>query len=193
LFGDVPTGAAITRAGARAGDDIWVSGTLGDAMLALAALQGRADVGATALARLRERLEAPTPRVALGMALRGIATAAIDVSDGLTGDLGHIVARSGVGATIEMERLPRSAELAACLAGPARDVATHALLAGGDDYELCFTAAPHTRDAVLRAAQEAGTAVTAVGRVMPGAGVRVVDARGADVVAPAAYQHFASA
>ena len=106
IAGEVPVGRAIRRSGARAGDDVWVSGTLGDAMLALAALQGRTSVDAASLAVLRARLERPQPRVALGIALRGIASAMLDVSDGLTGDLGHLLEASAVGARIDVARIP---------------------------------------------------------------------------------------
>src|SRR5574337_689716 len=101
VFGEVPAGQALLRSGAHAGDDVYVSGTLGDARLALQALTGRLALDGAALATARARLEQPTPRVALGLALRGVASAAIDVSDGLVGDLGHILAASGVGACVD--------------------------------------------------------------------------------------------
>ena len=103
VFGEVPRGQALLRSGARAGDDLYVSGTLGDARLALEVLRGRVAASAPVLAAARLRLEQPTPRVALGLALRGLATAAIDVSDGVLGDLGHILKLSGVGATVETD------------------------------------------------------------------------------------------
>ena len=112
VFGEVATGAALLRSGARAGDDLWVSGTLGDARLALEVLRGTVAVAGEAFARMRRAMEEPTPRVALGLALRGIASSAIDVSDGLAGDLGHVLRRSGVGAVVEVDALPRSADLA---------------------------------------------------------------------------------
>src|SRR4029079_5754713 len=105
-MGEVPAGCALLRSGARVGDDVYVSGLLGDAALALAALTGRAALDGDALAAARERLETPTPRIALGIALRGVATAALDVSDGLTGDLGHILEQSGVGARIDLAAVP---------------------------------------------------------------------------------------
>ncbi|MEP7064227.1 MAG: thiamine-phosphate kinase, partial [Betaproteobacteria bacterium] len=140
LLGDVPAGTALRRSGARAGDDVWVSGTLGDAMLGLAAIEGQVALSAAAMAATRARLESPTPRVALGQRLRGVASAAIDVSDGLAGDLVHILERSNVGASIDRAALPRSPAMQEALAGPQRAHAFKCLIAGGDDYELCFTA-----------------------------------------------------
>lgn len=190
LIGEVPQGAAITRSGAQVGDDVWVSGTLGDAMFALAVLEGRASAGALEWAQLHVRLEAPTPRVALGMALRGIATAAIDISDGLTGDLGHILARSGVGADVDLAQLPRSTALDAQLVGDAREHALGWLVAGGDDYELCFTAGVGSRDAVTAAATACATQVSRVGSITASSGLRLRDERGNSVATPHAFQHF---
>ncbi|MCC6868488.1 MAG: thiamine-phosphate kinase [Burkholderiales bacterium] len=211
VVGELPAGTAITRAGAKAGDDVWVSGTLGDAMLALAAIEGRAALSAASLASLRVRLERPEPRVALGIALRGVASAALDVSDGLTGDLRHILDASRVGATLDLTAIPRSAPLAALFEGAARsadddrtasgrppghrsprELALACLLAGGDDYELCFTAAPARRDDVLRAAGAVGIQVARIGTVTGEAGLRVRDAAGALLAAlPSAFDHFA--
>ena len=190
ILGEVPAGAAITRAGAHAGDDVWVSGTLGDAMLALAALQGRTVLSEEALATLRVRLERPEPRVALGEALRGIATAALDVSDGLTGDLAHILDASHVGARIGIASLPRSDAMAAKLAAE-RSLALACLLAGGDDYELCFTAAPADRARVQQAGLACGVQVARIGVVTRDAGLVVVDESGAPLPAlPRAFDHF---
>lgn len=136
VFGEAPAGQMLRRSGARVGDEIWVSGRLGDARLALEAFRGR--VSSSGLDALRPAMERPTPRVALGQALRGIATSAIDISDGLAGDLGHILVASGVGASLDLPALPRSAQLAA----QPRAVQIECLLAGGDDYELVFTAPP---------------------------------------------------
>ena len=113
VMGEVPVGQALLRSGARPGDDLWVSGALGDARLALEAFRGTVSLGGEAFEQVRPAMEAPTPRVALGRALRGVASACIDLSDGLLGDLGHVLARSGVGATVEVDALPRSALLAA--------------------------------------------------------------------------------
>jgi thiamine-monophosphate kinase len=199
LVGDVPQGEAITRAGARDGDDVWVSGTLGDAMLALAALQARTTLAHEELERLRVRLEMPVPRVALGMALRGIASAAIDVSDGLLGDLGHICERSSassgssLGAVIDLARVPRGTALAAKLASDER-AALQWLLAGGDDYELCFTAPVIQRAAVERAGAETAVAVTRIGKIDDSGAVDVRDERGGLLTAdelPLSFDHFA--
>lgn len=200
LLGDVPEGEAITRAGARDGDDVWVSGTLGDAMLALAALQGRTRLDAEALDRLRVRLEMPVPRVALGMALRGIASAAIDVSDGLLGDLAHLCERSSaaagrpLGAVIDLARLPRSHALDAKLAAGERQAALQWLLAGGDDYELCFTAPAARRTVVEQAGAQTAVAVTRIGQIDTSGAIDVRDERGALLPAgelPPSFDHFA--
>lgn len=190
VFGDVPAAAALRRDAARAGDDLWVSGTVGDARLALGALRAEWALTPEALAQVQPRMDMPTPRVALGLALRGIARAALDVSDGLLGDLGHILTQSHVGATIEVDRVPRSATLAAQSA--ARQL--HCTLAGGDDYELCFTAPAEARDAVLTAGQHAGVAVTRIGRIDAESGLRLVDAHGAPVTfTHGSFDHFSSA
>ncbi len=162
IMGEAPRGAALRRDGARPGDDIWVSGVLGDAALALAALQRRIRLEPAEYARCAARLNRPQPRVALGLALRGVAHSAIDISDGLCADLGHILERSGVAAEIEFAALPASAVLRRYLD---RRVARAALLAGGDDYELCFTAPQRARARVLRSGTRAGVALTSIGRV----------------------------
>jgi thiamine-monophosphate kinase len=174
VFGEVPAGQALLRSGARAGDDLYVSGTLGDARLALEAFRGTLDLTGDALTTARVAMELPQPRVALGMALRGIATSAIDVSDGLLGDLAHLLRLSGVGARLEVDALPRSATLAA----QALAVQRECTLAGGDDYELLFTAPPGRADAVQAAAVAGGVAATRIGRVEADAGLRLFDAEG---------------
>jgi thiamine-monophosphate kinase len=191
VFGEVPvvTGKsqALLRSGARPGDDIYVSGTLGDARLALEALQGQLSVPAAALAAARIRLEQPTPRVALGLALRGLATAAIDVSDGLLGDLGHILQASACGATVD------TASAQSLLACAAIDGARRLdyVLAGGDDYELLFTAPPAARAAVLAAAQASATPVTHIGRIEAAPGLRLLDGQGAPLPNRyASFDHF---
>ena len=191
IIGETPAGTALTRSGARPSDDVYVSGTLGDAALALAALQGRAQLDAEVLAAVRPRLETPEPRVALGERLRGIATAAIDVSDGLTGDLAHILDASAVGAAIDLARIPRSATLAKRLDGEARDVALACLLAGGDDYELCFTAPVSARDAIAGIAIDASVPLTRIGTVTSGTGFVVRDEQGAPLAdIPSSFDHF---
>ncbi|KAB2967396.1 thiamine-monophosphate kinase [Zoogloea sp.] len=146
IFGEVPFGQAITRSGAHPGDDLWVSGAPGRAALGLAHLQGRARLAAASLDDCLSALHRPQPRVALGLALRGIASAMLDVSDGLLGDLDHILELSGVGAEIDHASLPLAALTAAC--GDAGR-AFQACTAGGDDYELLFTAPPARRGELI--------------------------------------------
>ncbi|MEY4651825.1 MAG: hypothetical protein RI884_406 [Pseudomonadota bacterium] len=188
VFGEVPAGQALLRSGARAGDDLYVSGTLGDARLALEAMRGKLVVTAPLLSAVRERLEAPTPRVALGLGLRGVATSAIDISDGLLGDLGHVLQQSGVGATIEADTVANL--LAASIAvSPAQR--REYTLAGGDDYELAFTAPPAAQRAVREAAMQAGTRVTRIGRIEAARGLRLLDAHGQPVSGHfASFDHF---
>ena len=187
VFGEVPAGQALLRSGARAGDDIWVSGTLGDARLALEVFRGQLSVPADVFDAARARMEAPTPRVALGVALRGMATSAIDISDGLLGDLGHVLRASGVGAVIEAPLA--EALMAAPYQGGRR---LEFILAGGDDYELAFTAPPGRREAVAQAAALSGTAATRIGSVHAGSGIRLVDGDGAVLEARyASFDHFA--
>jgi len=187
VFGEVPAGAALLRSGARAGDDLYVSGTLGDARLALEVFRGRVALEGTAFERVRRAMEQPEPRLALGLALRGVASSAIDVSDGLLGDLRHILQRSGVGATVEVDAVPRSAVLAAQAPGLQR----LCTLAGGDDYELLFSAPGSPATAVAAAAAEAGVAVTRIGRIEQAAGLRLVDADGRAVADGfGSFDHF---
>ena len=187
VFGAVPTGQALLRSGARAGDELWVSGSLGDARLALEVFRGNVALAGEAFDAVRERMERPNPRIALGQALRGVATSAIDLSDGLVGDLGHVLARSGVGAMIDADALPRSAVLAAM----PRALQHECLLAGGDDYELLFSAPPSAASEVLAAARGAGLAVTRIGRIEAASGLRIVDGRGAPLVQRfMAFDHF---
>lgn len=163
IMGEVPRGEALRRDGARAGDDVWVSGRLGGAALAVAAAKGEVRVPVRERRALAQRLDAPVPRIALGIALRKIARSAIDVSDGLLADLGHICERSGVSATIEWEALPASPFVRAL--AQRSEVAVRAILAGGDDYELCFTASPRRRAAVVAAAGRVRTEVMLIGRI----------------------------
>jgi thiamine-monophosphate kinase len=188
VFGEVPTGQALLRSGARPGDDLYVSGTLGDARLALQALRGEVTVPAPVLAAARERLDRPTPRVALGLALRGLATSAIDISDGLLGDLGHVLQASGVGATVDADAV---ANLLAAGTAVGSDLRRAYTLAGGDDYELAFTAPPATREAVRVAAAQADTRVTRIGQIEAARGLRLVDAHGQAVPGHfASFDHF---
>ena len=187
VFGEVPAGQALLRSGARAGDDIYVSGMLGDARLALEAFRGAVVLEGSAFEQVRAAMETPAPRIALGQALRGVATSAIDVSDGLLGDLAHVLRRSAVGATVEADALPRSAVLRAQPLALQRECT----LAGGDDYELIFTAAPGDAAQVQERAQRAGTAVTHIGRIDAEPGVRLVDAAGRAIANDfASFDHF---
>jgi thiamine-monophosphate kinase len=189
VFGAVPSGQALLRSGARVGDELWVSGSLGDARLALEVFRGSVALAGDAFEAVRERMERPSPRVALGIALRGLATSAIDLSDGLVGDLGHVLARSGVGATVDADALPRSAVLAAM----PRALQHECLLAGGDDYELLFNAPPGAASEVVAAARGAGVAVTRIGFIEAASGLRIVDGRGASIAQRfAAFDHFST-
>ena len=190
VFGEVATGAALLRSGARVGDDLYVSGTLGDARLALEVLRGSVALSGDAFGRVRRAMEEPTPRVELGRALVGVASSAIDVSDGLAGDLGHVLRASRVGATVELAALPRGADLA----NQSEALQRECLLSGGDDYELVFTAAAGRRDAVGAAARASATPVTRIGRIEAAPGLRVVDATGRELGgALASFDHFLAA
>ncbi len=187
VFGEVPAGQALLRSGARAGDDVYVSGTLGDARLALEAFRGTVVLEREAFATARQAMEQPQPRVALGMALRGVAHSAIDISDGLLGDLGHVLQRSGVGAALDVDAVPHSAALAA--QPPA--VQRECTLSGGDDYELLFTAPPGKAESVRAAAVRAQVAVTRIGRIEVEAGLRLRDAEGRVVTQTfRSFDHF---
>jgi thiamine-monophosphate kinase len=190
VMGEVPVDLALRRDGAKAGDDIWLSGCSGDAALALAYLDGRTQLAGAELAHCLQRLHAPLPRVALGLALRGLATGAIDVSDGLAADIGHVGERSGVAVELRYAELPRSAALKACAD---ERLAQECLLAGGDDYELAFTAAPGARASLAALAAELGLALTRIGRVRAGepGQVSVYDASGKIMpIASKGYDHF---
>lgn len=181
-LGSVPAGQALRRSGARPGDNIYVSGTVGDAGLGLrlALTPEQVRLSPEAAAFVRQRLDRPVPRLALGQALRGLATACLDVSDGLAQDLGHILAASGVGAVLDAACLP----LSPALRGLPPEEAWRLALSSGDDYELCFTCPP---DAVL---PDAGVPVTRIGVVTEDSGLRV-RAGGRDFPVPVpGFQHF---
>jgi len=200
VFGEVPVvngkSQALLRSGAKAGDDVYVSGTLGDARLALEAMLGSVALPDGVLAQAQQRLEQPTPRVALGLALRGVASAAIDVSDGLLGDLRHILQASAVGTTINT---PAAMTLiAACARSDwangiiSSEKQLDCVLAGGDDYELAFTAPASARQAVQDAAQQASTPVTRIGHIDATPGLRLIDARGQALTRSfPSFDHFA--
>ncbi len=177
VIGAVPPELALRRDGARAGDDVWLSGCTGDAALALAHLDDRVRLPDAALAHCLARLDTPVPCVALGLALRGLASSAIDVSDGLTADLGHIGERSGAAIELRYADVPRSRAFAACAD---ERLTRECLLAGGDDYELAFTASPVSRAKVAALAAELGLALTRIGSVSAGEPglVSVYDAAG---------------
>ena len=188
VFGEIAPGRALRRSGARVGDDIWVSGSLGDARLTLAGLRDEFPVDQATLALASPRMHVPEPRVALGAALAGLAHAALDISDGFVGDLGHILAASAVGARVNVDALPAGPALARQETTTRRQFCAQ----GGDDYELCFTAAADRRDAIEAAARAAGTAVTRVGVIEQQTGLRLVDAANAPVDLHAAgFDHFA--
>ncbi len=189
VFGSVPQGQALLRSGAQAGDELWVSGTLGDARAALECLRGTLALPGAAFEQLRRAMEMPEPRVALGMALRGIASSAIDLSDGLVGDLGHLMSRSQLAARVNVDALPRS-ELLAGLPAPLQH---EFVLRGGDDYELLFSAPPQHHDAVRAAARAAGVPVSLIGHFEAGSGLQLADAAGRVIDAPGAgFDHFKS-
>lgn len=190
VFGDVPPRHALRRDAARPGDDIWISGTLGDARLALGDCRGEWLLPEPDFTLIRPRMDTPTPRVALGMALRGVAHAALDVSDGLIGDLGHILARSSVGAIVDVDALPRSEVLGA----QPLDRQRECVLAGGDDYELCFTAPAGNREAIAAISHQLGLPLTRVGSITPEAGLRIVDRHGDPFTfSGTSFDHFTAA
>jgi thiamine-monophosphate kinase len=186
LLGWAPAGTALLRHGAAVGDRIFVTGTLGDAGLGLRCAQGRASLPEVDARYARERLERPSARVSAGLALRGIASAAIDLSDGLAADLGHLAATSGVGARVELARLPLSHVYRAHFgAAGGWDTA----VGNGDDYELCFTVPPERCQAVT--AGSLGCPVTEIGEIVAGDGVALIDEDGARFVPRSAgFDHF---
>lgn len=189
ILGEVAAGRALRRDGAQAGDDIWVSGQLGDAALALAHLQRRIVLEPDEIAACLPALHRPEPRVELGRAVIGIASAAIDISDGLAADLGHILERSRVGATVEFGALPKSSVMARHL-GDA--VARDALLAGGDDYELCFTAPAWESARVQKLARTLDLPLTRAGRIEKGSKLVVRDEEGGTMaINRRGFDHFA--
>ena len=192
VFGEVPPGDALLRQHAQVGDDVYISGTVGDARLALEVFKGTLSVEAMHFEAARLRMDRPTPRIELGLALRGVANAAIDVSDGLLGDLGHILQRSNVGAVIETAWVQDSAAISDALQSVAFNKRLDLALAGGDDYELLFTAPPDQADEVLEAGEQCGVSITCIGRITPVAGVQVLDLQGLPMSRRfASFDHFA--
>jgi thiamine-monophosphate kinase len=188
IMGEVPQGEALLRSGAQAGDEVWVSGRLGDAALALAHLQRRTVLSEAEFAVCRKALHQPQPRIELGLALRGLANCAIDISDGLLADLGHILEASEVGAHIDLIKLPVSLPVRLYYNQP---LGIQCVLAGGDDYELCFTV-PATRHAeVLLISAELDLPLTCVGEIVAGTGCIVHDAAGKPLkLENSGYDHF---
>lgn len=192
VFGTVPRGKALTRSGARTGDAVFVTGTLGDAAGALALLRvpcpGSRVPKKQQMTGLLARMQRPEPRIAAGLALRGVASACIDVSDGLLADLGHICTSSGTGAEIEIGALPVSPALGAVFE---HDACQKLALTGGDDYELCFSVPEDRAAEVATLLGVAGCAATRIGRITEGSGVRVTDAGGDTIeISRAGWEHF---
>jgi thiamine-monophosphate kinase len=195
VFGEVPKHAALMRSGAKAGDDIYVSGTLGDARLALEVLRGNLNLPPDVLLQARTRLETPTPRVVLGLALRGIASSAVDVSDGLLGDLGHILQQSAVGAVVDtsitINLIANKSTNTSASDKFTLKKQLECVLSGGDDYELLFTAPAAQREAVQAASKASTTKVTRIGRIEAEVGLRLVDTNGQSVMNEfEAWDHF---
>ncbi len=192
VFGEVEPRLALRRNAAQVGDDIWVSGTLGAADIACRMLAGEIPLDTALLQATRRALEWPIPRIELGQELRSHARAAIDVSDGLLQDLGHILTASGVGAELHEQRLP----LHAALTGQSKttlppEVLRRAVLAGGDVYELCFTAAPAQRATLEKIGQTLGVALTCIGTIRKESGLVVYDQAGTAIpVLPGGFDHF---
>lgn len=190
VFGEVPAGRALTRGAGRPGDDVWISGQPGRAALGLAQLKHAARLAPDAAGECIAALERPQPRVALGLALRDLARAAIDMSDGLLADLGHILERSALGAELQLERLPLAPLVAAC---GDRQLALDCLLGGGDDYELIFTAAPTTRSDIEALSATLDLPLHRIGCLVGGAPAALLRDAGGRPVASGrrGYEHFA--
>ena len=191
IMGEVPAGAALRRGGAKAGNDVWVTGNLGDAALAVAHRHGRIVLAEADYHEAVMRLYEPTPRVSVGQSLRGLATSAIDVSDGLLADLTHICRLSGVGATVDLASVPVSSIGAKHINS---DEGRNAILAGGDDYELCFTAHPNSRESIDDLTDVFGIPITRVGQIKRGKGVSLLGSDGKPVkIDGRGYDHFKDA
>ncbi len=191
--GRLPENTALLRSNAHSGDHIWLSGTLGDSALGLLVALGEGkSLSESDAGSLLDRYRLPQPRVALGPRLRGLAHAAMDVSDGLLGDLGHICRASGVAAEIDAESLPMSAPARAALAAGMGSLAT--IVSGGDDYEILFTASADAAPALSALSQELGLPLTRIGRVLPGSGVALLDGERREIpMARGGYNHFGGA
>ena len=193
VMGEVPPGDALLRQGAQVGDDIYISGSVGDARLALEVMRGQLSLSASDFESCRQRMEQPQPRIALGLALRGVANACIDVSDGLAGDLVHVLKASQVGAVLTTDWVQDSAAISVAMQSLPFARRLDMALAGGDDYELLFTAAPEQAEAVQNAANEANVSVTCIGRITTGSGLQVLDLQGVPMSRRfASFDHFAN-
>lgn len=191
VIGEVPAHQAILRSGAQAGDDLYVSGHLGDARLALEAFRGTVSLPPSAFELARSRLERPEPRTALGVALRGVATAMADISDGLLGDLGHILKASGVGADIHMAAIQNLMLTRSAWACP-QDLLLRCVLSGGDDYEMVFTCPPSRHRQVMALGQACGIPLTRIGRITAGSQLLLLTEDGGMVPHTfASFDHFA--
>ncbi len=193
--GLVPPALALKRSAAKAGDDIWISDEIGGAALQLFTRWGRtqfsAAIPAAQIEHFLVRMEQPQPRVALGIALRGIAHAAIDISDGLSGDLGHILKASKCGAEVRLAQIPAHPYLRGLLATPERNLAVECLLSGGDDYELIFTAPPSARGQIEKILAGLGLAGACIGKIVAGDQLKIFDEDGKRLIAPKSFDHFA--
>ncbi|NOU00088.1 MAG: thiamine-phosphate kinase [Gallionella sp.] len=185
IMGEVPQGKTLRRDGAQVGDEVWVSGSLGDAALGLAHLQGKIDLPEDARIHCLAALHQPTPRVALGLALRGVATSAIDISDGLLSDLGHILERSQVGGEIDFVTLPIPDVMIS------NELKQRCVLSGGDDYELCFTAPAARHVDILSISEKLNLPLTRIGKIVAGQGWVIQDATGNQLkIESTGYEHF---
>jgi thiamine-monophosphate kinase len=197
-FGSTPSGKAIRRSGTKAGDDIWVSGCVGDARLTLAALRHEINLPNEDLQQIEHRMHQPSPRIELGLQLRDLASAALDISDGLLGDLRHILKQSQVDAQIELDKLPKSS----ALQKQDRSIQNLFAACGGDDYELCFTAHPSQREKIQAISKSQNLPLTLIGKILPRAEAEVkmnlLDASGnklSDIESAPflkSFDHFAS-
>ena len=188
IMGEVPQGQPLLRSGAQAGEEIWVSGNLGDAALALVHMQGNAILNDAEFSACSPALHQPQPRVELGLALRGIAKSAIDISDGLLVDMGHMLESSHVGARLNFSSLPVSDVLQGLLP---QLLIRQCILSGGDDYELCFTADVVSHEEILAIGAQLGLKLTCVGRIIAGQGCVVQDETGVNIdVKGEGYDHF---
>ena len=189
IMGEVPSKKALRRSGAKAGDEIWVSGTLGNAALALAALQGRYPLTESQLAACLPALNSPHPRVELGLALRQLANSAIDISDGLLADLGHILECSNVGAELRLQDIPCATIVSNHLA---EQSVQSMVLAGGDDYELCFTVPAADHAEITSLSKQLGLPLSCIGTITAVSGLIVRNADNAIInIKETGFDHFA--